>query len=68
MFPFCCYSVVKNQISSAYRGNEVGCSGRDSGPGCRGGMAECLGEGGPHDCITGEEQAAAQKPQGDVEL
>lgn len=31
-------------------------------------MSESLGEGGPHDGITGEQQASTKQPQGDVEL
>lgn len=31
-------------------------------------MLESLGEQGPHDSVTGDEQAATQQPQGHVEL
>lgn len=31
-------------------------------------MPESLGEEGPHDSITGQQQTSARQPQGDVEL
>lgn len=31
-------------------------------------MTESLGEQGPHDSITGEQQARTQQPHGDMEL
>lgn len=52
----------------AYRGDEVGCGGGDGGPGWGRAVTESLGEEGPHDGITGEQQASAEQPQGDVEL
>lgn len=52
----------------AYRGDEVGCSGSDGGPGWGGAVPESLGEEGPHDGIAGEQQASTQQPQRDVEL
>lgn len=52
----------------AYWGDEVGCSGSDSGPGWRRAVSESLGEEGPHDSVTCEQQASTEQPQGEVEL
>lgn len=65
--PQCYLGLTEDQLAQKCGGDKVGGGGGHSGSGGGRGVPEGFGEEGPHHSVAGEEQAAAQQPQWDVE-